>query len=138
MDIRQSIFGEVAIHSGTEVSGVDVDTLLRRLLLFDSVVIKSVRLREVPYLIRAFGVSGFLSLLNSGVLKVSCEFTFLVGDVKTNGIRQLPLFHYDFGIADAYQREHILKQELSCLQGISVLKNAQRTSVEETILGKLV
>lgn len=138
MDVRQSIFGEVAIRTGTQVSGVDIETLLRRLLLFDGVVIKSVRLREIPYLVRAFGSSGFLTLLNSELLKMSCEFTFLIGNVKTNGVRQMPLFHYDFGIADMLQREEIFRKELRSLQGISGLKNPQRVSVEETILDKLV
>jgi hypothetical protein len=137
MDVRQSVFGEIAIHSGADVSGIEVATLLRRMLLFESVVIKSVRLREVPHLVRLFGPDGLLLLINSGVLKLSCELIFLVGDVKTNGVRQLPLFHFDFGVANLANREDMLNKELRSLQGISGLKNVQRTLVENTILEKI-
>jgi hypothetical protein len=137
-NIRQSVFGEVAIRSGTQVSGVDLGTLLRRLLLFDTVVLRSVRLREVPFLVRAFGKTGFLQLINSGVLKISCEFTSIITDIALNGVRTLPPFHFSFGVADIPHRDNVLKSELRSLQGIPGLKNPERASMEETILARLV
>lgn len=138
MEIRQSVLGEVAIHSGAQVSGVDLATLLRRLLLFDSVVIRSVRLREVRTLIRAFGQAGFLQLLNSGVLKMCFEVQMVITDVAHNGVRQQPLAHFTFGFGEISDRLGILKSELRCLQGIPGLKNAERAAMEETIINGLV
>jgi hypothetical protein len=66
MNVRQSVLGEVAIRSGTNVTAVDISGLLRRLLLFDTVVVKSVRLKELPFLVRGLGKDGFRHLLNSG------------------------------------------------------------------------
>jgi hypothetical protein len=138
MNIRQSVYGEVAIRSGTNVTGVELGALLRRLLLFDTVVIKSVRLREIPFLVRAFGQAGFSQLLDSGVLKLSCEFTVIAGEFLRNGIRSLPLFHFSLGLVDIADRDNVLKSELRCLQSVHGLKNAPRAALEEVILTKLI
>lgn len=138
MDIRQSVFGEIAIHSEGKVSGVDFGMLLRRLLLFDTVVVRSIRLQEIPFLVRAFGKTGICQLLNSGVLKISRESTTIIIDRAVNGIRDLPLAHFSFGVVDIAQRDAVLKSELVPLQGIPGLKNTERASIEEMILTRLV
>lgn len=138
MEIRQSVFGEIAIHSGAQVSGVDFGNLLRRLLLFDTVTVKSVRLREIPFVVRTFGKTGFLQLLESGVLKISCEFTSIITGFARNGVRSLPLSHFKFGVVDAAERETTLKAELRSLQGIPGLGNAAREAMEATILTGLI
>ena len=55
MTVKQSIFGEAAGQAGSQASGVDLGILLGRLLLFDTVIVKSAGLREVPHLVRALG-----------------------------------------------------------------------------------
>jgi hypothetical protein len=74
MTVKQSIFGEVGGQAGSQASGVDLGILLGRLLLFDTVIVKSAGLREVPHLVRALGKTGFRQLHDSGVLKFSSEF----------------------------------------------------------------
>jgi hypothetical protein len=51
-------------ESGTIVTGVDTSALIRRLLLFDKVIVKSVGLQELPALIRVFGESGLRQLID--------------------------------------------------------------------------
>jgi len=138
IEIRQSVLGEIAIHSGAQVSSVDVGTLLRRLLLFDTVVVKSVRLREISTLIRTFGKAGFLQLLNSGVLQISCETMALITGIAQNNVSIVPPHHFTFGRGEIAHREAFLRSELVSLQGVSGLKNAERAAMEETILAKLV
>jgi len=138
MNIRQCVLGEIAIRDGAQVLSVDLGILLPRLLFFDTVIVKSVRLREIPYLVRTFGKTGFLHLLSSGVLKISSEFTAIVTDIAKNGVRALPLSHFSFGVASIPNREVILRSELRSLQGIPGLKNAERAAMEETILTGLV
>lgn len=138
MDLRTAVFGEIAIHSGASVSAVDLGILLRRLLLFDRVVIRSVRLREIPYLARAFGVAGFRQLLGSGVLQLQCEFTNVITEIAENGKRVLPLFQFSFGIVDVHNREDVLAKELKVLQGIPGLKEEERKGLEQFILSKLI
>lgn len=65
MDVRQAVLGEIAIRSGREVAFIDVGVLVRRLILFDKVIVRSYRLRELPLLVRTFGKTGIQELLNS-------------------------------------------------------------------------
>jgi len=138
MSFRQSIFGEVAIYPDRGPSVVDVGLLVRRLILFDKVVIRSALLREIPAFVRAFGMSGFTRLLDTGLVKLSCEFTTVITDVSRNGVSHVPLHHFSFGIADLADRDKSLKSALRILQSISGLKNLERASIEETILRSLV
>jgi hypothetical protein len=138
MNVRQSVLGEVAVRSGQHLSSVDVGALIRRLILFDRVIVKSFRLREVPVLVRVFGKAGFSQLLESGLLQFSCEFTSLIIDISRGGVRHVPLNHFSFGTADAADRDGTLKAELRCLQSISGLKNPERASLEEVIWKSVV
>jgi hypothetical protein len=138
MNVRQSVLGEVAVRSGQHLTGVDIGSLIRRLILFDRVIVKSFRLREAPILVRAFGKAGFIDLLNLGLLKFSCEFTSIVYDLKRDGVRHIPLDHFSFATVDAANREADLKSELVALQSISGLKNPERASIEEAIWNSLV
>jgi hypothetical protein len=138
MNVRQSVMGEVAVRTGLDVSGADVEGLLWRLLLFDSVIIKSVRLRELPFLVRVFGKDGFCQLLDSGVLKMTCEFATIASAREMNGVRIHPLYTFTFGMVDIGDREGVLRSELRRLQGVSGLKNPDREAVEDAVLTKLV
>jgi hypothetical protein len=133
MTIRQAVIGEVALHDGARVDGVDLGALVRRLLLFDTVVVKSIRLRDLPFLARAFGYDGLLQLLNSGIMKFCCEFTTLATDFHRDGLRSVPKGHFHFGVVDAYDRDAVLRSELLGLQSVTGLKNPERASLEETV-----
>jgi len=52
---------------------LDVESFIRRILLFDTYILYSVRLKEIPELVRHFGYEGTLTLLSSGALEVRCE-----------------------------------------------------------------
>lgn len=138
MNPRRRVFGEVARRDHTLVSGIDIAALLRRLILFDEVIIRSVRLRELPFLVRTFGKSGIITALESGVLKLSCEFTSLIEGLERNGVSHTPPDHFSFGIVDVPDRERILRTELSSLQTVSGLKNAQRSAIEDAAWNAVV
>lgn len=139
MQTPQRMFGEViSLSSDGQVIGIDIATLVQRLLLFDSVVVKSCRLVEIPEFIRSFGKEGFLQLLNAGVLKISCEWIQIAGDPVHNGVREVPLSHFTFGLVDAANREADLRSQLRPLQGIPGLKNVERDAMEETIIKGLI
>ncbi len=138
MNVRQSVLGEIAIRSGLRLAGVDLGSLVRRLILFDKVIVKSFRLREMPILVRAFGKDGFVELVKIGLLQFSCEFTALILDLSRNGIRHVPLEHFSFAKMESPNRDAYLRKELVALQSISGLKNAERAFLEETIWGSLV
>lgn len=137
MEIRQSVLCQIASDEN-RVFSVDIGSLIRRLVLFDRVVIKSSRLREIPVLVRTFGKGGFDQLLKLGIVRFCCEFTVVVTDVHMGGTRTIPLDHFSFGIADLKDREEKLRQGLVGLQGVPGLKNDQRLAIEEAVWSSLV
>jgi hypothetical protein len=138
VDIRQAVLGEIAIRSDQELASVDLGALIRRLILFDRVVVKSFRLRELPMLVRTFGKTGIQELLGSGVLKLCCEFTTIITDIHRNGVRSEPLEHFTFGIATAADRDGDLRKELVRLQSVPGLKNNERSAIEHAVWNSLV
>ena len=138
MEIQQSVFGEIAQHEGARVDSVDIGALVRRLILFDRVIIKSVRLRELPALVKAFGKTGLQDLLASGLLKLSYEPIGIVTDVHLNGVRPLPFEYFSFGISEAAERDELLQKEMGALRQVSGLKNQDRDAIEEAVWNSIV
>jgi hypothetical protein len=138
MSFRQSIFGEIATHPDQQPVVVDIGLLVRRLILFDKVIVKSARLREVPALIRAFGRDGFAHLLDIGLIRFSCGFTSIITDISRNGVRHVPQYHFSFGLAQLADTDAVLEKNFLCLQTIAGLKNSERESIEQAIRRSLV
>ncbi len=138
MEIAQSIFGEIAARHGTEFVGVDLGILFRRLILFDRVVVRSFRLREIRPLVRAFGKTGFLGLISSGVLQLSCESLSIITGIAQNGVPTHPPCHFSFGRAELARRDQVLAHELSSLEGLPGLGNAERAKLQEAVLSGLL
>jgi hypothetical protein len=138
MNIRQSILGPIAVQSGQNISEVDIGVFVRRLILFDRTIVKSVQLREVPVLVRTLGKTGFEELINSGLLRFDCDKVFLVVDVERGGIRDLPPNHFSFGVASATNQEGMFKLGLAGLQGIPGLNNADRAAIEDLALKSII
>jgi hypothetical protein len=134
LNIRQSILGEVAVASGKRIVSVDIASLVRRLLLFDKVIVRSPLLREVDTLVRTFRPSGFKQLLDSGLLRFAVSTTFLIIDVSRNGVRHVPLNHFSFGIGELAEVDLKLREGMTAIQGIPGLNNSERAILEEKIL----
>lgn len=138
MEIRQSVLGEIAIRSGPELASIDLGVLIRRLILFDRVIVKSFRLRELPMLVRAFGKTGIQELLASGILQFSCEFTSFFTFLALNGVRSEPAEHFSFGMATPADRDEDLRKELQRLQSVTGLKNKERNAIEQAVWNSLI
>jgi hypothetical protein len=69
LDIRSRLTAPCAVrvYPGDETF-FDLGAFLGRIFLFETYIVKSVRLREVPYLGKVFGLDGFADLLESGVV----------------------------------------------------------------------
>jgi hypothetical protein len=75
MNIRESHIGTISrCISDTEDVEIDAGALVRRLILFEHCTLESDLLREVPTLIRVFGVAGFKDLIESKALSIVCDF----------------------------------------------------------------
>jgi hypothetical protein len=102
MDLRSRLIAPLfrSLDSGKKI--FDVDAFVKRTILFDTYIIDSERLTEVPHLIRIFGFDGFLTLFESGFVKLNCYLkttaslgsNFFLKEAPGNKIR--PPFHYSF------------------------------------------
>jgi len=74
MDIQKRLIGPCSTFlPKTDDVKVDFNALVRRLILFDTYILHSTRLKEIKYLIDAFGYDGIMELLKSGSLKIYCH-----------------------------------------------------------------
>jgi len=103
MDVSRNLFGKCAsVDDKTGVATVDMAGLVRRLLLFDTYTLESIRLKELPHLIRLFGYDGLMTLLTSKVLRIYSDAVTIAsigqGPVIERCRRRgnLPLGQYDF------------------------------------------
>ena len=81
VDLRQRLIAPFATvsHPGDIIS-VDLAGFVLRLILFEKYIVQSVRLREFPQLLQAFGFPAVHELLTSGAINIRCE-ALTVGQV---------------------------------------------------------
>jgi hypothetical protein len=115
------------------ITRVDIGSLVRRLILFEKVLLRSIRFRELPALVRTFGESGLRSLIDADLLQFFCDELSPITDLAMNGVRTLPPFHFNVGIARLADPPDKLRREFHALQTISGLKNSQRAAIEEIV-----
>lgn len=74
MDIRARHFGPILTEIGDgQAIRVDLDALIRRLLLFDHCCLESSQLRELPLMIASFGYKGVIRLLEDPNFELICD-----------------------------------------------------------------
>jgi hypothetical protein len=143
MTPRRAIHGQIAKstfikNQGTIVTAIDLAQLLSRLLFFDEVIVSSIRMRELPFLIKAFGVDGVDELLNLGVLKLSSDSVSIVTDIQQNRQRDLPLLQFSQGIVDIADRDKLITDGLHCLLQIPCLSNQRRSEMSDLVIAKVL
>jgi hypothetical protein len=93
----------------------DVGSILRRLLLFDKYTLDSIRLLEIPAIVRRLGIDGTIALLRSGSLRLYLG-AFSVAQVGHATILKsrakkgaLPKGKYSFQIVEPHDRREYLR-----------------------------
>lgn len=126
--MREHHFGRIATQPPGQERSVDVDlgALVRRLILFETVTVESLRLMEIPSLVGAFGSGGLRELLDSGAVRIICDAmgTGQVGQSLGLGATidrggTLPLSHIrlvQYSAADRRQYLHGCLQEVHSAQ----------------------
>jgi hypothetical protein len=135
-DIAKRLIGSSAICSPKgEVTDVDVNGLVRRLLLFDRYVLISVRLQEFPHLVKYLGYEGLRDLLFARLIEVRCE-CLQVTNVAQSGLfgdRVLPAFTYRFNWIDAHDKQKYIEDGLKGIEAVPGLRNRQIRVLKEAI-----
>ncbi len=116
--ITDSLFKEYCydLNEDGSARGVDVRGILEGLILYDRLIINSVRFIELSALLKTFGFQGLLHLIESGALALSFDAisTAQTGQSALEGYKILPKGCYRFDaiqITDpiAYRKECISK-----------------------------
>ena len=140
MDISRRLIGASAVLSPEhEVIDVDVEGLVRRLILFDKYVLVSVRLQEFPLLVKHLGYEGLRDLLSAKLIEVRCECMQLAQMAQSGmlGDPVLPLFSYKFNWIDAHDRKRYIHDCLQCLHGDSSLQRKQAIKLKSAIISAI-
>jgi hypothetical protein len=144
MDIYRRLLGISAITDEAHtVAGVDLNGIIRRLILFDTYILKSIQLKEVPFLITELGFNETMQLLESPALEIQCE-VMTVGqsgqtampDRLRRGILP-PLSYALSGIRSADQRKD-LHHHFQPFNQIPNLTLKQLIKLKKTIANKIV
>jgi hypothetical protein len=143
MNPRRTIYGPIADvkfipNVGSQVTGIDQPRLLSRLLLFEEVIISSIRARELPYLVRALGSNGLKEMLSSGLLKLSSDTVNIITDFEKNGKRGLPLLDFSQGVMDIADPEKLVQDGLKSLIQVAGLKNDERGMIGNLVQEKIL
>lgn len=73
MDIQKRVFGEWADYLPQNDDIIfDINTFITRFLLFDKIILNSIRLKEFRYLIKIFGIDGVIDIIKSGAIIIHC------------------------------------------------------------------
>ena len=139
MEIQKKLIAPCANFTPqSDAIQVDYGALLRRLILFDSYILQSTRLKEIPYLVELFGFDGLIELLNSGALKIYCGAN-TTGQTGQTAIESrikkgiLPLGSYSFSTIRAHGYNTYLISCLKNLDNIKVLSSSQVLKVKEAV-----
>jgi hypothetical protein len=137
VEITRRLLGSSAIVSQAagekDISvALDVGGFVRRLLLFDTYVLLSVRLKEIPELVRHFGFQGTLDLLSSGALEIRHECAqFMEGQFNTP---KCPLLTFQFHVIDAHNWEQYLIGSLPVLKNAPALTASQLLDLQTAVV----
>lgn len=131
LEPRDRLLAPVAARDAAgEVIGANLGALIRRLVLFEQVILDSYGMRELPSLIDALGPDGFMALLESDALKIRADgWTF--GEIGNGGLvpgrgaAPLPPLSYSLSPLVPHDREEHIKLLLGEIRAMPL---AKRTS----------
>jgi len=141
MDIQKRLISPCASFSpeNDEVT-VDIGALIRRIILFDTYLLQSIRLKEIPQFIKIFGFEGTIELLLSSVLLIHLDPT-TIGQTGQTAILEsrkkkgvLPLGAYSFSVIKAHAYNDYL---MSCIDKIFIggeFSSKQKALLSEAII----
>jgi hypothetical protein len=139
-NIEKRLMGASAITAtdGT-IADVDIDGLVRRLLLFDKYVLVSVKLLEFPHLLKHLGYAGLRDLLSANLIEVRCECA-QIAQVAQSGLagnKILPPYTYKFNWIDAQDKQWYLEENLRGIREAPGLDGKQAEVLAEKITGTI-
>jgi hypothetical protein len=143
IEVRDRLLAPVAVFDDKgEVVGANLGVLVRRLILFEEVVIDSYAMRELPQLIEVIGPSPFLSLMSSGALRIRADArtiaeTSSIGSVGRARNAPLPHLHYALSHVAPDDPEHHVSLSLGEIRNMTLGRRTSQ-SIRRAIVAALV
>ena len=140
MEPRDRVFGPIAVHDDNgATTTVDFGDLVRKLVLFEEVVLESNRLKEFPLLIAKFGYDGLRELLESRRLRIDCEATAVGETGRTTELLSrerkgaLPLGSYAFSVIQLTDRKQYIHDSLQPIDDARGLRGRQGQKLRKLV-----
>lgn len=132
LELRDRLLAPIALRDAAgEVIGASLGALVRRLILFEQVVIDSYGMRELPPLIDAIGTGAFIQLLESGAVRIRAD-GWAYGEVGNGGLvpgygaAALPPLHYALSPLVPQGREEHIKLRLGEIREMDLGKKTSQ------------
>jgi hypothetical protein len=149
MTLRDRLIGPCAQQAVDAANiRVDLDAFVQRLLLFDTYVLQSAHMLEVPALASLFGIGGLVTVLKAGALRVQCDAVAMgqIGQTTFGAHREangpLPLGSFSLSIIRAHDQESVVtgglanvKKTPGALKDVIRLKQAIVEALEQPPAG---
>lgn len=143
MDLRSRLIAPLFRSLDSDKKIFDVDAFVKRTILFDSYIIDSEGLNEVPHIIRIFGFDGFLALFEFGFVKFNCHVkrtgslgpNFFLKEAPSEKIR--PPFHYSFTAVSTGDLYHNINLSLQRIEPHIDITSRQLVRMRKTIYASL-
>jgi|SRR3984885_9342566 len=144
MEPRDRFLGPIATESGTDPDGpatVDFGDLVRKLILFDELVIESHNLKEPGPIAQKFGFHGAKALFESGRIRLVSDMVMIV-DVGQAPVPHrsgfLPLGSYSISPARVTPPREYLSRQLHRVDDVAGLSSRQAQKLRHLIGTRLV
>src|SRR6266702_4182687 len=137
MELRDRIFGPIAEASEDGVlRSVNIAALVRRLILFDHVYVETSLLREIPFLLKAFGYKGLLQLLDepdfefiSDALTAGSVGQSIIAQDRPMGV--LPLNEFDVSVVRLHEPGKQFEAALKNVEKIDMKAKRRRKLIRK-------
>jgi uncharacterized small protein (DUF1192 family) len=144
-EIRKRIHGPCSIRLPTmDDIDFDVGLFFRRLLLFDTYFMHTIRLMEFPHLVRLIGYEGVIDILNSGLLKLDCDTTVLaeISRLKASKSKKrkgsIKLGSFSFANVMSAQKKQYVSSCLECISSIPGITFKQKKKLKRAIVDQIL
>ena len=145
VDISRRVIGVAAVLKREDRNpvGVDLNSVLTRLILFEQYILKSLRLQEIPYFVQQLGFDGTMKLLKSSAFRIECECVCVAQIGQTSIIESrafkgvLPPLSYCLSAIDSGDYEKYIHDNLQVFHKIPNLVHKQVKALKLAVVENL-
>lgn len=142
MDIQNRLIARSSELIDQDSIRFDFDVFLQRLLLFDTYILDSIRLKEIPYLVDCFGYEGLIRLFDSNIFNIQASAN-TIGQIGQTFVRRdqgkkiLPLGSFSFTTVKSADIKQYISTCLKITDEIQNITTKQKIKLKHSIVDNL-